>query len=200
MYIYTYIITYIYTSLSCFSRKVWNVYTYINIHICMYNIYMYNIYIFIYIYTYLYMFKEGMDTVGCHILHFLIFFINLLGVVVSCWLAVLFVYIIYTWYIYIHIWPCFIDLHFVINLPLKLTHILIGPRLEEFVGMYKKNPVLSTNVILSGVECFGYWLLGCSIISVYFIIYMLTLLLMPLAGLHFCVGLDFVTPYRCNLF
>ena len=26
------------------------------------------------------------------------------------------------------------------------------------------------------------------------IIYMLTLLLMPLAGLHFCVGLDFVTP------
>jgi hypothetical protein len=29
---------------------------------------------------------------------------------------------------------------------------------------------------------------------------MLTLLLVPLAGLHFCVGLDFVTPYHCNLF
>jgi hypothetical protein len=27
-----------------------------------------------------------------------------------------------------------------------------------------------------------------------YIICMLTLLLMPLAGLHFCVGLDFVTP------
>jgi hypothetical protein len=30
--------------------------------------------------------------------------------------------------------------------------------------------------------------------SVSFIICMLTLLLIPLAGLHFCVGLDFVTP------
>jgi hypothetical protein len=30
--------------------------------------------------------------------------------------------------------------------------------------------------------------------SVSFIISMLTLLLIPLAGLHFCVGLDFVTP------
>jgi hypothetical protein len=49
-------------------------------------------------------------------------------------------------------------------------------------------------------ECFGYLLLGCSVIFVYFIICMLTLLLMPLAGLHFCVGLDFVTPSRCNLF
>jgi hypothetical protein len=33
-----------------------------------------------------------------------------------------------------------------------------------------------------------------SVLSVPFIICMLTLLLMPLAGLHFCVGLDFVTP------
>jgi hypothetical protein len=40
----------------------------------------------------------------------------------------------------------------------------------------------------------GYLLLGCSIISVSFIIYMLPLLLMPLVGLHFCSGLDFVTP------
>jgi hypothetical protein len=32
----------------------------------------------------------------------------------------------------------------------------------------------------------------CFIVS--FIICMLTLFLMPLAGLHFCVGLDFVTP------
>jgi hypothetical protein len=42
--------------------------------------------------------------------------------------------------------------------------------------------------------------LGCSVISVSFIICMLTLLLMPLAGLYFCVGLDFVTPSGCNLF
>jgi hypothetical protein len=42
--------------------------------------------------------------------------------------------------------------------------------------------------------CFGYLLLGCSVVSVSFIICMLTLLLMPLAGLHFCVELDFVTP------
>jgi type II secretory pathway component PulF len=41
---------------------------------------------------------------------------------------------------------------------------------------------------------FWLFILGCSIISVFFIICMLTLLLMPLAGLHFCVGLDFVTP------
>jgi hypothetical protein len=41
----------------------------------------------------------------------------------------------------------------------------------------------------------GYLLLGCSVISVSFIVWMLTLLLiMPLTGLCFCVGLDFVTP------
>jgi hypothetical protein len=40
----------------------------------------------------------------------------------------------------------------------------------------------------------GNLLLGCSVISVSFIIYMLNLLLIPLVGLHFCVGLDFVTP------
>jgi hypothetical protein len=39
---------------------------------------------------------------------------------------------------------------------------------------------------------------GCSVISVSFIICILTLLLMPLAGLHFCVGLDFVTPLVRN--
>jgi hypothetical protein len=44
------------------------------------------------------------------------------------------------------------------------------------------------------VDCFGYLLLGCTVISVSFIICVLTLLLMPLARLHFCVGLDFVTP------
>jgi hypothetical protein len=36
--------------------------------------------------------------------------------------------------------------------------------------------------------------------KVSFIICILTHLPMPLAGLHFYVGLDFVTPYRCNLF
>jgi hypothetical protein len=40
--------------------------------------------------------------------------------------------------------------------------------------------------------CFVYLSLGCSVISVSFIICMLTLLLIPLAGLHSCVGLDFV--------
>jgi hypothetical protein len=38
-----------------------------------------------------------------------------------------------------------------------------------------------------------------SVTSESFIICMSTLLLMPLAGLHFCVGLDFVTP-RYNHF
>jgi hypothetical protein len=48
--------------------------------------------------------------------------------------------------------------------------------------------------IFSWVKCFGYLLLGCSLISISYIICMLTLLLMPLAGLRFCLGLDFVTP------
>jgi hypothetical protein len=39
------------------------------------------------------------------------------------------------------------------------------------------------------------FIVGCSVISVSYIIYMLTLLIMHLAGLHFCVGLDFVTPF-----
>jgi hypothetical protein len=47
--------------------------------------------------------------------------------------------------------------------------------------------------IFSWVEYFGYLLLGCSVITISFNICMLTLLLMPLTGLHFCVGLDFVT-------
>jgi hypothetical protein len=42
--------------------------------------------------------------------------------------------------------------------------------------------------------CFGFLLLGCSVISVPFFICMLDLLFMPLAGLHFCERLDFVTP------
>jgi ATP-dependent helicase STH1/SNF2 len=44
----------------------------------------------------------------------------------------------------------------------------------------------------------GFLLLGCCVVS--FIICMLTLLLLPLACLHFCVGSDLVTSYRCNLF
>jgi hypothetical protein len=42
------------------------------------------------------------------------------------------------------------------------------------------------------IRCGLFWLfiVGCSVISVSFIISMLTLYLMPLAGLHFCVGLD----------
>jgi hypothetical protein len=47
--------------------------------------------------------------------------------------------------------------------------------------------------IFSYVDCFGYLLLGCSVISVSFIICMLTLLLVPLAGLNLFVGLDFAT-------
>jgi hypothetical protein len=50
------------------------------------------------------------------------------------------------------------------------------------------------NRLLKDMDCFGYLLLGCSVISASFIICMLTLLTMPLAGLHICVGLDFVTP------
>jgi hypothetical protein len=44
-----------------------------------------------------------------------------------------------------------------------------------------------TNNVLSHMS--GMFL-GCSVISVSFVICMLTLLLMPLAGLHFCVGND----------
>jgi hypothetical protein len=43
-------------------------------------------------------------------------------------------------------------------------------------------------------EIFWLIIVACSVTSVSFIICMLTLLLMHLAGLHFCVGLDFVTP------
>jgi hypothetical protein len=46
----------------------------------------------------------------------------------------------------------------------------------------------------------GYLFSGRYVISVSFIICMLTLLLVPLAGLHFCVGLEFVTSSHCNLF
>jgi hypothetical protein len=47
------------------------------------------------------------------------------------------------------------------------------------------------SLALLGVDCFGHLLLGCSVIPVYFINCTLNLLLMPLAGLHFCLGLDF---------
>jgi hypothetical protein len=52
----------------------------------------------------------------------------------------------------------------------------------------------SFRFVFSWVDCFGYLLLNCSVKSIPYIICMFTLLLMPLAGLNFCVGLDFVTP------
>jgi hypothetical protein len=52
--------------------------------------------------------------------------------------------------------------------------------------------LLNVNLFSSNNK--GYLLLGCFVISTSLIICMLTLLLMPLAGLHFCVGLDFVIP------
>jgi hypothetical protein len=39
-----------------------------------------------------------------------------------------------------------------------------------------------------------FWLFIVELFYLSFIICMLALLLTPLAGLHFCVGLDFVTP------
>jgi hypothetical protein len=45
----------------------------------------------------------------------------------------------------------------------------------------------------------GNLLLGCSVISLSFIICKLTLLLMPLAGLHF-YRIKFCDTPRCNLF
>jgi hypothetical protein len=54
--------------------------------------------------------------------------------------------------------------------------------------------VSQVSLFFSWVECFGYLLLDYPVISVSYIIFMLSLLLMPLASLHFCVGLDFVTP------
>jgi hypothetical protein len=43
------------------------------------------------------------------------------------------------------------------------------------------------------MECM-FWLFIVGLLSVYFIVCMLTLLLMPLVGLDFCIGLDLVTP------
>jgi hypothetical protein len=40
----------------------------------------------------------------------------------------------------------------------------------------------------------GFLKLGCSVISVSFIICLLTVSLIPLAGYYFCVGINFVTP------
>jgi hypothetical protein len=52
---------------------------------------------------------------------------------------------------------------------------------------------LMVSAIPTPVEAIGYLLFFCSVISVSCIICMLTLLFMPLAGLHFYV-LDLVTP------
>jgi hypothetical protein len=55
--------------------------------------------------------------------------------------------------------------------------------------------------VFSWVECFGYLLLGCSVLSLSFIVCMWILLLMPLADLQFCVGSGFATPSpRCDIF
>jgi hypothetical protein len=45
-----------------------------------------------------------------------------------------------------------------------------------------------------------FWLFIVGLFCLSCIICMLTLLLMPLAGLHFCVGLDFVTPWLQSFF
>jgi hypothetical protein len=66
--------------------------------------------------------------------------------------------------------------------------------------MLKFNALMRSSIVIVGcfflfygwidlvIYCWGF------LISVSFAICMLTLLLMPLAGLLFCVGLDFVTP------
>jgi hypothetical protein len=57
----------------------------------------------------------------------------------------------------------------------------------EVEFLKKRDPLLK-------IKYTGSLLLGFSVQSVSCIICMLTLLLMPLAGLYFCLGLDFVTP------
>jgi hypothetical protein len=53
---------------------------------------------------------------------------------------------------------------------------------------------LTLNLSFSWVECFGYLLLGCYVISVSLIICILILLLLPLTGLHFCCRIRFCDP------
>jgi hypothetical protein len=76
----------------------------------------------------------------------------------------------------------------------KFNLILITEWLDSSASMID-NVLGWSFFIFLWVECFGYLLLGCSVISVSVIICMLTLLLMPLAGLHFCVGLDLIVIF-----
>jgi hypothetical protein len=62
-----------------------------------------------------------------------------------------------------------------------------------FLIFRRKDTTIYLSYIFFVVFFSIYLLVGSSVISVFFIICMLTLLLM-LAGLHFCVGLIFMTP------
>jgi hypothetical protein len=74
----------------------------------------------------------------------------------------------------------------------------IRDRLEKAIALYVATAQRPTVSIKTGaITIFPDESIGLPSglgISVSFIICMLTLLLMPLAGLHFCVGLDFVIP------
>jgi hypothetical protein len=88
---------------------------------------------------------------------------------------------------------------------LEITDGLIGFDVDAFVALkdftclrrikllYDDNIVKALPRLLEESYS-GYLSLDCSVISISFNIGILTLLLMPLASLHFCVGLDFVTP------
>jgi hypothetical protein len=93
-------------------------------------------------------------------------------------------------YIYLYIFMC-------MQVVVAVTSWLGGSERLFNCEAVKNVPIVCDIGPLQGgnrfIFYFGYLFLGCSVISVSFIICMLTLLLMPLAGLHFCVGFDFMT-------
>jgi hypothetical protein len=196
MYMHTYIYIYIYVYINTICIYTGGVpgaeplpfmsYTYIYIYIYI-NIYIY-VYSYIYIYIYVYINTICIYTGGVPGAEPLPFMgLPLLGTLIS------FIYICMYVYIFIFIW-IYIYVYVYIY-----AYICIPFSEPELHPSYVLRSIVLTSAISNQVYL-GYLLLGCSVISVSFIIDMLTLLFMPLGGLHFYVGLDFMTPYRCNLF
>jgi hypothetical protein len=83
------------------------------------------------------------------------------------------------------------------SINLYMHAMMICMAMIEHLYMYLSEHTLGSRVHKKVFRCIWNYLLlmGCSVISVSSIICMLTLVLMPLAGLHFYVGLDLVTPF-----
>jgi hypothetical protein len=102
-----------------------------------------------------------------------------------CTYSWMYMYIYIYIYLYVHT-NIYTYTYMYINKYIICTH---KGHFDDYCLWTQQRPLLKRYV-----ECFGVFIVGLFYYICIFLVCVLTLLLMPLTGLHFFVGLDFVTP------